>query len=132
MVERTLTGTVVDAGDGVTHIIPVADGYVIGSCIKHIPLAGRDITNFIQLLMRERETIADVLPSFDDFARRDAEAARPPPMDLPPTRGSYNTRAEEVKVDTVQDKMLQMLTFDGIDERPVRSERRRRGASAPS
>merc|ERR1711865_586708 len=49
-------GTVVDAGDGVTHIIPVADGYVIGSCIKHIPLAGRDITNFIQLLMRERET----------------------------------------------------------------------------
>ena len=41
---------------GVTHIIPVADGYVIGSCIKHIPLAGRDITNFIQLLMRERET----------------------------------------------------------------------------
>jgi len=56
VVERTLTGTVVDAGDGVTHIIPVADGYVIGSCIKHIPIAGRDITNFIQLLMRERET----------------------------------------------------------------------------
>jgi len=56
VVERTLTGTVVDAGDGVTHIIPVADGYVIGSCIKHIPLAGRDITNFIQTLMRERET----------------------------------------------------------------------------
>jgi len=53
--ERTLTGTVVDAGDGVTHIIPVADGYVIGSCIKHIPIAGRDITNYIQLLLRERE-----------------------------------------------------------------------------
>lgn len=53
--ERTLTGTVVDAGDGVTHIIPVAEGYVIGSCIRHIPLAGRDITNFIQQLMRERE-----------------------------------------------------------------------------
>lgn len=53
--ERTLTGTVVDSGDGVTHVIPVADGYVIGSCIKHIPLAGRDITGFIQQLMRERE-----------------------------------------------------------------------------
>jgi len=39
----------------VTHIIPVAEGYVIGSCIKHIPIAGRDITNFIQLLLRERE-----------------------------------------------------------------------------
>jgi len=52
---RTLTGTVVDSGDGVTHVIPVADGYVIGSCIKHIPLAGRDITGFVQQLMRDRK-----------------------------------------------------------------------------
>ncbi len=27
--ERSLTGTVIDSGDGVTHVIPVADGYVI-------------------------------------------------------------------------------------------------------
>ena len=53
--ERTLTGTVIDSGDGVTHVIPVAEGYVIGSAIKHIPLAGRDITQFVQQLMRERE-----------------------------------------------------------------------------
>lgn len=54
--ERTLTGTVIDSGDGVTHVIPVAEGYVIGSSIKSIPLAGRDITTFVQQLMRERET----------------------------------------------------------------------------
>ncbi|XP_026687541.1 actin-related protein 3B-like [Diaphorina citri] len=53
--ERTLTGIVVDSGDGVTHVIPVAEGYVIGSCIKHIPIAGRNITYFIQSLLRERE-----------------------------------------------------------------------------
>lgn len=52
--QRTLTGTVIDSGDGVTHVIPVAEGYVIGSCIKHIPLAGRNITQYIQQLMRER------------------------------------------------------------------------------
>ena len=52
--ERTLTGTVIDSGDGVTHVIPVAEGYVIGSSIKHIPLAGRDITAFVQTLLRER------------------------------------------------------------------------------
>jgi actin-related protein 3 len=64
---------VIDSGDGVTHVIPVAEGYVIGSCIKHIPLAGtsvvvretlsveqtcfvgRDITAFVQGLMRERK-----------------------------------------------------------------------------
>jgi len=52
---RTLTGTVIDSGDGVTHVIPVAEGYVIGSCIKHIPLAGRDITTFVQQLQRDRK-----------------------------------------------------------------------------
>lgn len=55
MKSHSLTGTVIDSGDGVTHVIPVADGYVIGSCIKHIPLAGRTITSFIQQLMRERK-----------------------------------------------------------------------------
>uniref|UniRef100_A0A183INK8 Actin-related protein 3 n=1 Tax=Soboliphyme baturini TaxID=241478 RepID=A0A183INK8_9BILA len=54
--DRSLTGLVVDSGDGLTHCIPVAEGYVIGSCIKHIPIAGRDITYFIQGLLRERET----------------------------------------------------------------------------
>lgn len=52
--QRSLTGTVIDSGDGVTHVIPVADGYVIGSCIRHIPLAGRDITSYIQKMMRDR------------------------------------------------------------------------------
>ena len=52
---NTFSGVVIDSGDGVTHVIPVAEGYVIGSCIKHIPIAGRDITGFIQQLLRERE-----------------------------------------------------------------------------
>jgi len=63
--ERTLTGCVIDSGDGVTHVIPVAEGYVIGSSIKHIPIAGRDITNFVQQLMRERETTIPSAESFD-------------------------------------------------------------------
>jgi len=51
---KEVTGTVIDSGDGVTHIIPVSDGYVIGSCIKHIPLAGRDVTNFMMTTLRNR------------------------------------------------------------------------------
>ena len=62
--DRSLTGTVVDSGDGVTHVIPVADGYVIGSCIKHIPLAGKSVTHFIQQLMRDRK---EPIPSEDSF-----------------------------------------------------------------
>jgi actin-related protein 3 len=49
-----LTGTVIDSGEGVTHVIPVAEGYVIGSSIKSIPIAGRDITYFVQSLLRDR------------------------------------------------------------------------------
>ena len=41
-----------DVGDGATHVVPVADGYVIGSSIKSIPIAGKDVTLFIQQLMR--------------------------------------------------------------------------------
>lgn len=52
--DRSLTGTVIDSGDGVTHVIPVAEGYVIGSAIKNIPIAGRDITSFVQTLLRDR------------------------------------------------------------------------------
>ncbi|RVD84876.1 uncharacterized protein DFL_003213 [Arthrobotrys flagrans] len=52
--DRSLTGTVIDSGDGVTHVIPVAEGYVIGSSIRSIPIAGRDITYFVQSLLRDR------------------------------------------------------------------------------
>ncbi|KNE66013.1 hypothetical protein AMAG_10290 [Allomyces macrogynus ATCC 38327] len=65
----SLTGTVIDSGDGVTHVIPVAEGYVIGSSIKHIPIAGRDITQFVQKLLRER---GETIPPEDslDVAKR--------------------------------------------------------------
>ncbi|XP_070055910.1 actin-related protein 3 isoform X2 [Nicotiana tomentosiformis] len=48
-----MTGVVVDVGDGATHVVPVAEGYVIGSSIKSIPVAGKDVTLFIQQLMKE-------------------------------------------------------------------------------
>lgn len=41
-----------DVGDGATHVVPVADGYVIGSSIKSIPISGKDVTLFVQQLMR--------------------------------------------------------------------------------
>lgn len=60
--DRTLTGTVIDSGDGVTHVIPCAEGYVIGSAIKHIPIAGRDISQFVLNLLRERGEMTAVPP----------------------------------------------------------------------
>lgn len=47
-----MTGVVVDIGDGATHIVPVVDGYVIGSSIKSFPIAGNDVTRFVLQLLR--------------------------------------------------------------------------------
>uniref|UniRef100_A0A2K6B454 Uncharacterized protein n=1 Tax=Macaca nemestrina TaxID=9545 RepID=A0A2K6B454_MACNE len=52
--ECMLMTIVIDKRDGVTHVLPVVEGYVIGSCIKHILIVG-DIAYFIQQLLRERE-----------------------------------------------------------------------------
>lgn len=52
---NSLTGTVIDSGDGVTHVIPIVEGFVLSNCIRHIPLAGRDITEFVVKILRERE-----------------------------------------------------------------------------
>ncbi|KAH9320049.1 hypothetical protein KI387_021818, partial [Taxus chinensis] len=49
-----MTGVVMDAGDGTTHVVPVADGYVIRSSIKSIPIVGRDLTLFVKKIMWER------------------------------------------------------------------------------
>ena len=87
--DRSLSGTVIDSGDGGTHIIPVSEGYVIGGAIRHIPLAGRDITAFVQRSLRER---GEAVPPEDslEVARRIKEehwcAALlcPPPPPPPP------------------------------------------------
>lgn len=65
--DRSLTGTVIDSGDGVTHVIPVAEGYVIGSSIKSIPIAGRDITYFVQSLLRDRGEADSSLKTAQDI-----------------------------------------------------------------
>jgi len=49
-----LTGTVVDSGDGVTHVIPISNGFPIVSSIKHIPIAGRNVTEFLMQALRDR------------------------------------------------------------------------------
>jgi actin-related protein 3 len=53
--EHLLTGCVVDSGDGVTHVIPVIEGYPISNAIQHIPVAGKEMTQFIADALKDRE-----------------------------------------------------------------------------
>lgn len=63
-------GLVVDSGDGVTHTVPVYDGYSIPTAIRRLDLAGRDFTEWMMELLNDQNDLGLSTTADREVARK--------------------------------------------------------------
>lgn len=112
------TGIVLDSGDGVTCAVPVYEGFALPHAIQRSNIAGRDVTDYLQLLLQRRghqlhtsaelEIVKDIKEKkcyvAFDVAKAEADAWEEPGPDVPyllPDGSEIKIKSEEFKAPEV-------------------------------
>ncbi|KAL1505171.1 hypothetical protein ABEB36_004793 [Hypothenemus hampei] len=59
------TGVVLDSGDGVTHSVPIYEGFALPHSIMRSDIAGRDVSRYLRLLLRKESIIFRTTAEFE-------------------------------------------------------------------
>ncbi|SCW03520.1 LAFE_0G12288g1_1 [Lachancea fermentati] len=89
------TGCVLDCGDGCCHSVPVFDGFSLASSIRRIDIAGRDITEFLQLLLRKTTGVSLFSSSEREIVRLIKEKACYVATNIAEEEGKYKLSSSE-------------------------------------
>src|SRR5690349_11687083 len=94
------TGIVLDSGDGVSHTVPIYEGYSLPHAILRLDLAGRDLTGKLPLL-----SITSIILSLCNICILIYYLFRLPHEDLTERGYSFTTTAEREIVRDIKEKL---------------------------